>query len=77
MVNAFTQLSPACSYLILRGLSRPRLPAPRLAASRCSGLPRRSGDAAIAASEQRPPEEGGWQRGRGEKWLLKFLSSHV
>jgi hypothetical protein len=35
-------------------MSRPRIAAPRLAARRCGKHPLRTGDAAIAASEQRP-----------------------
>jgi hypothetical protein len=38
-------------------MSRPRITAPRLAASRCCKPPLRAGDAASAAGEQRPPAE--------------------
>jgi hypothetical protein len=46
------------SYLILSCMSKPRVAALHLAASRCGGLPRLAGGAAIAAGEGWPPGGG-------------------
>src|SRR5215470_16196131 len=48
----------ASASRILSRLSSPRLAALRLAARRCSRPPLRAGDAALAASEQRPAQAG-------------------